>query len=467
MGWSDTIWVIVLPILYLALYKKTRTKMKKDYGLALRLNIYSNISETTQRCYKLYNETHCEYYNIYFDGQYFYADTKEYESMIPININSHKFAPPWKPNHLNSTQKVKAPTSIRKGVSIIIQIPYADNIGHHYLDVLHPSFLKLLMLNLSKDTPFDFYIHKRRYPELKIGRRFSKPHRELYRKFSKGNLYVLDPLPTPYPEMVMIERLLVGVGKHGLQHNRYQRLLGSRDYDSLSLFRDRVYEVYQINKNVERNKILIINNKRFVNGKSSLIGIISNLSKRYPQYKIEFVDFYYIKYRKQLQMLSQAIMLISAAGTGLLNHMMLQDYSYIYNMGQLNFEGPCLYYEEFVAESQPRLQAFYYYEPGILPHYNTTLVYSDLCRIMDNNVVPKVFSRNMSLSGSGLSFVGQLSENYCRLFPDYCDNYYRCYPSCIWPSQILLNSCRNTSQPNCDLKPPFACDQNYNCKIVN
>lgn len=79
--------------------------------------------------------------------------------------------------------------------------------------------------------------------------------------------------------------------------------------------------------------------------------------------------------------------------------------------------------EENLVESTPLVQPFYYFENVYSNSINFKLLEDDLRNIMDNYVLPKKFTRNITEHGSGLSFIGKKFIRYCGIFPNFCDSY--------------------------------------------
>lgn len=437
-----------------------------------------HIKETTFKCYQLYGDTHCEFNNIYFDGQNFFANTERYKDITPIMINPLNFSKYWKPRLLNESYMSKVGTDVRERLSMIVEVPFGNNPGHNLLDNLHPMFLKLLILNISPKTPFDVYVNEKKYPRLGMTQKFQPRMKEIYRKFSMGDLYVLQPPPERLEKLVVVKHLYAGIGRHGQKYlNRNYTIVGSREYNSLKLFKDRFHEIYNIKTRHPRNKILIINNKRFVGIIDNLPQLMTKLGKIYNQYSFQFADLAAIKFKKQLQMFEQTILYVSGPGTGLTSHIFLPHHSYVYNLGDFTKERELYYMEEYISESMPYIQTFYYSDNKPSKIYNMTLIEEELVNIIENYVKPHKFTRDPSIHGSGLSYVGKKLIYYCGMFPDYCDfairesyrydvHSIKC-GDCAWAEKLLWNRCGSTNTQGCTFMsdPPFICDENFSCKI--
>lgn len=450
-----------------------------EIGLQIPVN-GAIIRETEFKCYEFYNDTHCEFHNIYFNGQSFYAYTNKYEDIKPVMINPTNFTPYWKPKQLKKAQLKKIKLEIRKGVSQIIENPYPDNIGHTLLDVLHPLFIKLLMRNYSSSQGFDLYMNKMNYFEIGIQyKKFHQRNREVITNFTKGSVYILDPKPLKFKKMIIIEHLYTGVGRIGQRYiNKDFNMPSAIDFNSIQQFRDRFYQIYNVSLPKKRDRILIVNNKRFAIYRKKLKSFANDFGKQYPQFKTSYVNYKEIPFREQLILLSETILYVTAPGTAMLNFIFLTDKTFMYNIGTINMHRKDRYLEESIVESLPYVQVFYYFDNEFAKPYNFTKVNIDLCEIVNNHVIPNNFSRNWKEKGSGLSIIGKKFTYYCGLFPNSCDAYiksiysvidnnYICEEACSWPEPILFNYCYN--KEFCKFLPelPFVCDHNYSCKIIN
>lgn len=435
--------------------------------------------KTKFECYELYNDTHCEFHNIFFDGQSFFASTNEYNNIKPVMINPMNLTKYWKPKRLNSTNFNEKKLSTRKGISFIVENTYANNIGHTLLDVLHPLFLKLLMLNFSSDQEFDLYINRNNYVDIGIDRKFPRKIQEVFTSFSKGSMYLLDPKPPKLKELVIIEHLYAGVGRLGQRYiNRKFNMPAAIDFNSIQQFRNRFYKIYNISIPKKRDKILFVNNRRFAICRKQFKSLALKFGNQFPQYTSKYVSYKGIPFRDQLILLSETILYVTGPGTAMLNFIFLTDKTFMYNTGDAHDNRKDRYLEELIVESLPYVQVFYYYGDTISNSYDFSKINEDLSDIVKTHLIPNNFSRNWNESGSGLSFVAKKYTYYCDLFPKSCDFYLQsiysmqengilCLESCSWPEPILFNFCKKKKLCKFNAELPFVCDHNYSCKIIN
>lgn len=448
-------------------------------------DINHNPPDTTFKCYNLYNDLHCEYHDIYFDGKSFYARTDNYKDIPRVMINPLNFTPYWKPKHIKESTINKISSKIRKKLSFIIEIPYGDNMGHVTLDNIYPIHLKLELLHLNRDSAFDIYSNQRQYTNMPnpVKRSFTTRFQGVFTTFSKGELYDCDPVvgtSQQYEELVLVKHLYAGVGKMGQRYlNQNYCMLGVKEFNLVSKFRDRFYDTYEVNRSVPKDLIMLVDNKRF-DDKGSFIRLAQVLKNKYPSYSVKFVNFAKYSFRNQLKLIARTIFYVSGPGTALTSHVFLQDRTYLYNIGVLAVP-PTLYdryLEEYLAESTPWIQPFYYFDNPRATSVNFNLLGKELSHIIETHIITNNFTRNVSEHGSGLSFIGKKFIHYCSMFGNFCDDYFYymyakrehgegCPAWCAWAESILKNSCdSNHKQCPYPFKIPFKCNENFDCQLV-
>lgn len=113
--------------------------------------------------------------------------------------------------------------------------------GHVTLDNIYPIFQKLKLLHLNRDSALD------NMPD-PVKRRFTTRFQVVFTTFPKEELNDCDPIvrtSQQYEELALVKHLYEGVGKMGQRYlNQNYCMLGVKEFNLVSKFRDRFYDTY-------------------------------------------------------------------------------------------------------------------------------------------------------------------------------------------------------------------------------
>ena len=135
------------------------------------------------------------------------------------------------------------------------------------------------------------------------------------------------------------EVLIAGSGYCGYSTINKKYITPGKDLNSLSLFRNRFYNKYNIQRKntYEKNKIIIIESERYSSEEiNTLLKIKNKLNSE--NLNCEFINWKnYVNFKEQLELLNDSYIHISSSGTSMINFVFLNEKSVHINLGTNNY----------------------------------------------------------------------------------------------------------------------------------
>ena len=225
-----------------------------------------------------------------------------------------------------------------KGISNYFSHYYEHNIGHGLFDALYPSFLTLHNF-FNENNNYTNLINLLHVPGWVCPMKCTKDWvLQIMEKFSGNKNLLKNNLDKN--KIYKFEVLIAGSGYCGYSTINKKYITPGKDFNSLSLFRNRFYNKYNIQRKntYERNKIIIIESERYsIQEKNILLEIKKKLNSE--NFNCEFINWKnYVNFKEQLELLNNSYMHISSSGTSMMNFVFLNEKSVHINLGTNNYQ---------------------------------------------------------------------------------------------------------------------------------
>lgn len=381
----------------------------------------------------------CIFKNIYYYNNRWIIYSNTYNSTnLCLNIYSQQLYYCWKPfiYSYNEYHNISLPIEkVYYDLSIPFLLTYKKNYGHAFWDDLYAVYTSIVKCGY-KNEKFNLVIPNN-YKVKEI--HFLNDIYNVAQKFSKGSNIYLNRLKN---NIILFKTLIVGSSHHCQRCvTTDYSLKYSREYNITRLFRDRMYEVYNIIPKYE-NPIegIIVDNKRYNDYEKGVLQSIIKHFKRSKIIKLSYIDFRnYTTFYNQLKLLSRIHIYISGPGTGLMNFPFIPDPGVVIHLGHIHFGCP-QYLEQYMLEGSPHYKAFYYSPEKRMKRMN----YSYVINLIENayNYI-KSNKRIYIQREENLNSIGKLFVKICRENKEVCErlisNYDWGYGKCrgIWAENVV------------------------------
>ena len=224
-----------------------------------------------------------------------------------------------------------------KGISNYFSHYYEHNIGHGLFDALYPSFLTLLNF-FNENNNYTNLINLLHIPGWVCPKKCTKDWvLQIMEKFSGNKNLIKNNLDKN--KIYKFEVLIAGSGYCGYSTINKKYITPGKDLNSLSLFRNRFYNKYNIQRKntYEKNKIIIIESERYSSEEiNTLLKIKNKLNSE--NLNCEFINWKnYVNFKEQLELLNDSYIHISSSGTSMINFVFLNEKSVHINLGTNNY----------------------------------------------------------------------------------------------------------------------------------
>lgn len=254
-----------------------------------------------------------EYSDLYIHNKTIIYNTTESIDLPLVSKwnNIYKFRPEIK--DLNSF-----PIDETIELGVIYDNLFYGNVGHGLWDGIYPAWVSLNKFGYIQED-FTFITHNMEnqntlvYPPTKV--------------FAGKDILSYTSLPN---KNIHIKKLVVGSGNCGNLVMRKDYTLYGKKWDSLKLFRNRMYDKHGISlKSKNKNpKIIWIENKRYT---TEELKVIHQLCQ---EYNIPFIEYKKLgNFKEQLEYFSDVDIQITGPGTGMMYAPFIKDGGVIVNLG--------------------------------------------------------------------------------------------------------------------------------------
>lgn len=298
-----------------------------------------------------------KYENIYFfDNEFYFLTLDKNIELQEVRLLGgpehsdciHKNEYIFKPNIKIFDNEIEINNFLNKeiieinGITNYFSHYYEHNIGHGLFDALYPSFLtylnffyKIDKINNNNYTNLINILHVPGWVcSMKCSRNWLL---EIMENFSGNKNLLKNNLDKN--KIYKFEILISGSGYCGYSIVNKKYITPGKEYNSLSLFRNRFYNKYNIQRKntYERNKIIIIESERYsIEEKNILLEIKKKLNSE--NFNCEFINWKnYLNFKEQLELLNDAYIHISSSGTSMMNFAFLNEKSVHINLGTNNY----------------------------------------------------------------------------------------------------------------------------------
>lgn len=216
------------------------------------------------------------------------------------------------------------------GITNCLTHYFDHNISHGLYDALYPIFLTLLQFYSEKEN-FNIFIDIIKIPGWIFPGHASREYTiDIFNTFSKGQLILKEQ-----NKNYKFNTLIAGSGNAGISGVNMMGVMPGKDMSALEKFRDRMFEVYDINP-VINNKIniTIIDSNRYTEEeRNNLKKLNINLNTSSKQMS-KIISWFDIKsFKEQLKIMNSTDIHISGAGSSMLNFLFLRNGKIHINLG--------------------------------------------------------------------------------------------------------------------------------------
>lgn len=374
------------------------------------------------------NSTSVEYSNLYSIHGVLYFLTVDIVN-LPY-VKKFTISYDWKPEIMkfNSSKELTAYVHGLQDVESIELSVLADNlwygnVGHGLFDVLYPIYLSLLKFGYV-DEPFTFLSMDWSWRENFMY--------EVIKAFTKQDLLEYTNLTKTY----CFKKLVAGTDLAGNRVVNKEVSIYGKKWDGLQQFKKRLFNVNNISidkpVNINRPKIIIINNKRFNNRDVEIINrVIENMS----DCDIKFIDWYHnykqfgnSAFTKQMEDFQDVDIQITAPGTAMLYTPLMKKGAVNINIGYIehtqtnstrgNLKINCNHIDHLIPA--------YMEQPICAGTYYVTSLYYDRYKYNDLEVEPliaiineaiNIIKNNQIIEGN-VAIDAQVFREYCKKADD-------------------------------------------------
>ena len=274
-----------------------------------------------------------EYKNLYYINQKFYYFTDNKEINLPY-VNKFTNTYGWKPEivYFNNLQELKKHllqyTFENINIGAIADNLWYGNIGHALWDGFYPIYVALVKFGYENKNfvLFTSDWHNKKTMSYDVITKFSG---NLLREYSKEQ------------NNIIFDVFVAGTGSTGnrVMSSDYT-LYGEKEYNALTLFKQRLLQSYDIKIDKPINtklKAIIINNKRYSSYEIDIIKEVVNKYKNDERIDIKFIDWYhhYKSFADQLKELEDVDIHITGPGTGMMYMPFLKKGAVNINLGYI------------------------------------------------------------------------------------------------------------------------------------
>ena len=376
------------------------------------------------------NNTSIEYKNLYAINGIIYFITLD-DIVLPI-VKKFTTSYDWCPNIMkfNSEDELnKYIESLQNienvNLSVLSDNLWYGNVGHGLFDVLYPIYLSLLKFGYV-DEPFTFLSLDWSWRENMMY--------EVIKKFTKGDLLDYTNLNKVYK----FNTLIAGTDMAGNRVVNKDVFIYGKEWDGLYQFKKRIFSVNNIELdkpiNINRPKIIIINNKRFNNDDKNIINIV--VDKMSTLYDIKFIDWHqdYNHYgddafRRQMEDFKDVDIQITAPGTAMMYVPLLKKGAVNINLGYIEHtqtNGVRGNLKILESKKEDHLIPAYMEQPICAGTYYVTSLYYD--RYKNNaleveefiNIIEKavLLLKNNQIVEGNVAIDGEVFREYCKRAQD-------------------------------------------------
>lgn len=208
--------------------------------------------------------------------------------------------------------------------AMLSTIMWPHNIGHLLWDNFYPSFVALNKFNFINEDFFFLVPSDVNYKEMGIN---------IISVFSENQLLNMNKYN------LLIKNLFVGLkGCGNYIVNENCELYGQKEFNSMTLFKNRMLKNFNCESNKQINKKIkgiIINNKRFNSIDFNSINYAIDFFKNSNDLDLKFVNYGdYNNFYEQIDLISDTDLHISGPGTGMLYMPFLKNGAVNINLGQ-------------------------------------------------------------------------------------------------------------------------------------
>lgn len=370
------------------------------------------------------NNTSIEYKNLYsINGIIYFLTTEDVD--LPF-VKKFTISYDWRPQVMKfNSQKeledyVKSLNNIEEiNLSVLADNLWYGNVGHGLFDVLYPIYLSLLKFGYVNE-PFVF-----------LSSDWSWRENMMYyviKKFTKQDLLEYTNLDKTYH----FKTLVAGTDLAGNRVVNKEMFIYGKQWDGLQKFKKRLLEVNNITLdkpiNINRPKIIIINNKRF---NSRDIEIINSVIKNMSNCDIKFVDWYHDykqfgndAFKKQMEDFQDVDIQITAPGTAMMYTPLLKKGAVNINIGYIehtqtngvrgNLKINCNHDDHLIPAymEQPICAGTYYVTSLYYDRYkNNNLEVEPLIAIINEAIN---ILKNKQLIEGNVAIDAQIFREYCK-----------------------------------------------------
>lgn len=374
------------------------------------------------------NNTSIEYSNLYSIHGVLYFLTID-DVALPY-VKKFTISYDWRPNVMKFDSLDELTTYVQDlqdveaiELSVLSDNLWYGNVGHGLFDVLYPIYLSLLKFGYV-DEPFTFL-------SMDWSWRENFMH-GVIKAFTKQDLLEYTKLTKTYH----FKKLIAGTDLAGNRVVNKEVFIYGKQWDGLQQFKKRLFEVNNIAldkpTNIDRPKIIIINNKRFDPRDIEIINlVISSIS----DCDIKFVDWYHdykqfgnATFTKQMEDFQDVDIQITAPGTAMMYTPLLKKGAVNINVGYMertqtngtrgNLKIDCNHSDHLVPA--------YMEQPICAGTYYVTSLYYDRYKYNNLEVEPLIaiinqaidIIKNKQLIEGNAAIDAQVFREYCKQSED-------------------------------------------------
>jgi hypothetical protein len=378
------------------------------------------------------NDTSIEYKNLYSINGIIYFLTTE-DITLP-SVKKFTISYDWKPEILKFDSEKKLEDYVQSlnnieeiTLSVLSDNSWYGNVGHGLFDVLYPIYLSLLKFGYVNE-PFTFLSLDWSWREnmmYYVLKNFTKQDLLEYPNLDKNKIY-------------HFKTLVAGTDLAGNRVVNKEMFIYGKKWDGLHQFKKRIFEVNNIELdkplNIDRPKVIIINNKRFDSKDKEIIDIV--ISKLYNICDIKFVDWYHDykhfgneTFKKQMEDFQNVDIQITAPGTAMLYAPFLKRGAVNINIGYIEHtqtNGVRGNLKILESKQADHLIPAYMEQPICAGTYYVTSLYYDRYKYNNLEVNPLVelinqaikIIKNKQIIEGNLNIDGKIFKEYCKRASD-------------------------------------------------
>jgi hypothetical protein len=288
------------------------------------------------------DEIRVKYSNLYYIQNKFYYLTIDKDIKLKnVKIsNTQEFVPIIK--YFNTNEEIisflKEITYVNiEGTTGYISHFYDWNVAHGLYDSLYPLYLTYLkFLNEDQEDKFNMFINLKYIAGWRFPGISSRDWvLDIFKTFCGGKLIKENNSNTYISENYKFEFFIAGNALSGISSVNKHSVMNGKELNGLEKFRDRMMLKYNINQNINNEKIIIriIDSRRYSpQEKSILLQINNELNLR--GYDSKYISWAQISsFKNQLEIMNKTDIHIAGAGTSMLNFPFLRNNKVHINMG--------------------------------------------------------------------------------------------------------------------------------------